>query len=284
MSQVAIVTDSACDLEPALQEELGITVVPLVIRFGQETFLYGQITLDEYWAKVDEGTDPPETSQPSVGQFEEAFTPLVEKGCQVICLTVTSKHSGTFNSAFAASQSFDGKVTVFDTLAISLGHGYQVIAAAKAAAAGRSAEDILALLESIRARMYMFINLDTIEFIRRGGRVDKLLPALDRMARVFKIKVLLQVVDGELTPLGVARSPAKAVQRVKQEIANHGPAEMLIVAHTRRHDDSVILAQELAEQEGFPVDDILRGELGPALSSHAGPHALAAVVVQREGR
>lgn len=284
MSQVAIVTDSACDLTTEMQEELGITVVPLVIRFGQEVFLYGQITIDEYWQKVAEGTHPPATSQPSVGQFEEVFTPLVEKGCDVICLTVTSKHSGTFNSAFAASQSYDGKVTVFDTLAISLGHGYQVIAAAKAAAAGRSAEDILAMLASIRSRMHMFINLDTIEFIRRGGRADKLLPAIDRMARIFKIKVLLQVLEGELKPLGAARSPAKAVQRIKQEIANHGPAEMLIVAHTRRHDDSVVLAQDLAEQEGFPVDDILHGELGPALSSHAGPHALAAVVVQREAQ
>lgn len=282
MSQVAIVTDSACDLRPELQEKYGITVVPLVIRFGQEVFLYGQITLDEYWDKVAEGTHPPETSQPSVGQFEEAFAPLVEKGYHVLCLTVTSKHSGTFNSAYAASQSFSGKVTVFDTLAISLAHGWQVIAAAEAAAAGRSVEDILVMLESIRARTHMVICLDTIEFIRRGGRADRLIPALDRMTRVFKIKVLLHVVEGELKPMGVARSRAKSVRRMRDDIARHGPADKLIVAHTRLPGEVVTLAESLAEQEGFPVDDMLIGEVGPALSSHAGPYALAAAIVQRE--
>lgn len=284
MSRVAIVTDSACDLSKALQEKHGITVVPLVIRFGQEVYLYGQITLEQYWEKVSEGTHPPETSQPSAGQFEQAFAPLVEKGYHVLCLTVTSKHSGTFNSAYAASQSFPGKVTVFDTLAISLGHGYQVIAAAEAAAAGRSVEDILVMLESIRARTHMVICLDTIEFIRRGGRADKLIPALDRMTRVFKIKVLLHVVAGELKPMGVARSRAKSVLRMKDDIARHGPAEMLIVAHTRLPDEVASLAESLAEQEGFPLHDILVGEVGPALSSHAGPYALAAAIVPREAR
>jgi len=282
MSKVAVVSDSACDLRPELQEKYGITVVPLVIRFGQEVHLYGEITLDEYWEKVFEGTHPPETSQPSVGQFEQTFGPLVQEGYDVVCLTITGKHSGTFNSAYAASQSFPGRVSVFDTLSLSLAQGCQVIAAAKAAAEGRSLEEVLALLESIRNRMQMFIGLDTIEFIRRGGRADKLIPALDRMARVFKIKVLLQVVDGELKPLGIARSRAKVAQRIKEEIARHGPAEMLVVAHTRCPDEVAALAQSLAEQEGFPVDDMLIGEVGPALSSHAGPHALAAAVVQRE--
>ncbi len=123
MPKIAIVTDSACDLPEGLQNRHGIKVVPLVVRFGTEVYLDGQLTLGEFWNKARQGPPHPETSQPSAGMFEEAFAPLVEQGYHIICLVITSKHSGTFNSAYAASQSFPGQVTVFDTLSLSLAQG-----------------------------------------------------------------------------------------------------------------------------------------------------------------
>ena len=281
MPKIAIVTDSGCDLPKALQEQHGIHVVPLVVRFGTEVYLDGPLTLDEFWNKVQRGPSHPETSQPSSGMFEEAFAPLVGQGYRVLCPVITSKHSGTFNSAYAASLSFPGQVAVFDTLSLSLGQGYQAIAAAQAAADGNSLEEIIALLESIRARTHLFIGLDTIEYLRRGGRADQIIPVLERVVRVLKIKPLLELADGQLKLLGAARSHEKSRQRIQEEVIRYGPAEMLIAAHTRCADEVSVFAQALAERLDFPFEQVMIAEAGPALSSHAGPGVMAAAIVQR---
>ena len=281
MQRIAIVTDSGSDLSKAQQDRYGITVVPLVVRFGPETYLDGQLTADQFWDKVRGSPLHPETSQPSVGMFEEAFAPLVEQGHHVVCPIITSKHSGTLNSAYVASQSFPGRVTVFDTLSASLGEGYQAIAAAQAAANGHSLKEIIALLESTRARTHLFAALDTIEYVRRGGRVDQLIPSLERVTRVLGIKPLLSMVDGQLGLLGVARSHEKSIQRIQQQVAGHGPAEALIVAHTRLGDEALGFAQALAQHLSFPLNKVMIAEAGPALSSHAGPGGMAAIIVQR---
>ncbi len=134
MNPIAIVTDSACDLAPAVLAEHHVTAVPLVVRFGLEVFEDGQLTLDEFWAKVAQSPYPPQTSQPPTGAFEAAFSGLVGAGYHVICPVISSKISGTFNSAYAAAQRFAERVTIFATQTWSLAQGYQVLAAAKAAA------------------------------------------------------------------------------------------------------------------------------------------------------
>ena len=279
MPKIAVVTDSACDLPQTVLDQYGITLVPLVVRFGTDVYLDRQLTLDEFWQKAQ--STPPQTSQPSAGMFEQVFAPLVEQGHHVICLVITGRHSGTYNSAYIAAQKFPGQVTIFDTLSLSLAQGYQAITAARAAAEGRSVEEIIALLESVRARIHLFIGLDTIEYLRRGGRADKLMPVLQRVVRVMNIKVLLKLVDGQLELLGVARSRKKSMQRIQQEVMRYAPAEMLIVAHTRRGDEVTGFARALAEQLNFPFEQVLLGEAGPILSSHAGPGVMAAAIVQR---
>jgi len=281
MPRIAIVTDSGCDLSPALQERYGVHVVPLVVRFGSETFLDGQLTAEEFWDKVLRGTAHPETSQPSAGMFEEAFAACVEQGAQVLCLTITSKHSGTYNSAFAASQSFPGQVTIFDTLSLSLGQGYQAIIAAQAAASGKDLPEILRQLERVRAATHLYIALDTIEYLSRGGRADSIIPTLERVARVLNIKPVLELVDGQLKFLGVDRSHDKSVQRIRQEVARRSPAEMLVVVHTRQSEEASALASKLAADLQFPAEQVLVAEAGPALSSHAGPGVVAAAIAQQ---
>jgi len=281
MPKIAVVTDSGCDLSQAQQVKYGINVVPLVVRFGTDVYLDGQLSLDEYWTKVQEGTAHPETSQPSSGMFEEAFRPWIEKGYHVLCLTITSKHSGTFNSAYAASQSFPGQVTVFDTLSLSLGQGYQAMVAAQASAEGRSLKEIITQLESIRARTRLFILLDTIEYLRRGGRADQIIPILERVVRVLNVKPVIELADGQLKFVAVERSHDKGVQRIRQEILKRGPAEALISVHTRCSDEAHELARTLAESLNFPVERTLIGEAGPVLSSHAGPGVVAAAIVTK---
>lgn len=282
MPKIAIVTDTAADLTPAKQAQYGITVVPLIVRFGTQTYLDSQLTLDEFWAKVRQGPPFPGTSQPPTGLYEEAFRSLIAQGNQVLCICVTSKHSGTVNSAYAAAQGFPGQVTVFDSLSLSLAQAYQAITASQMAAQGAGLEEILARLESIRARTHFCIALDTIEYLRRGGRADQVMPLLERVVRVLNIKPLIGIVDGQIKPVGAARSREKSWRHVIQELSKHLPAEAVIVAHTRLGAEAPGFARTLAEGLHFPMGEIPIAETGAILSSHAGPGVMAAAVIQRE--
>ena len=279
MNPIAIVTDSACDLPAAALAEHRITAVPLVVRFGLEVINDGQLSLDEFWAKVAHSEFHPQTSQPPTGAFEAVFSRLVQEGYQVICPVISSKISGTFNSAYAAAQRFSGNVTVFDTETWSIAQGYQVLAAARAAAAGKSIAEIVSHMESIRARSHVFLTVDTVEYLRRGGRFERIMPLLRRVVSVLSIKPIIELAAGQLRPAGATRSRAKAMSRIQESLRANLPAEMLIVAHTRIADLARAYARQLAEAFDFPVERIMVAELGPALASHAGPGAIAAGVV-----
>ena len=282
MSDVAVVTDSASDLPDETRLKHGINVVPLTVRFGTEEHLECDITREEFWTKARQAPPYPGTSQPSVGQFEQEFSRHVEQGRQVMCLTVTSKHSGTYNSAQTAALQFPGDVVVFDTLSLSLAQGYMAIRAADAAADGRSLAEIRTLLESLRERTQFFFMLDTIEYLRRGGRADRVMPLLERIVRMLSIKPILKFVDGEISPLGASRSRDKAKARIVQELSAFAPAEMLFGIYTQGGEDGArSVAQDLAEQIGYPPGEAMVGEAGPVLSCHAGPGVVAAAVVQK---
>jgi DegV family protein with EDD domain len=282
MTQIAIVTDTAADLSRAQQAELGIQVVPLVVRFGTETYQDTELSLDQFWAKVQAGSHPA-TSQPPVGLYEEVFRRLVDQGNHVLCLCITSKHSGALNSAWTASQSFPGQVTVFDTLSLSLAQAYQAITAARLAREGQTVEQIIQRLEGIRARSHFVIALDTIESLRRGGRASQIIPVLERVVRVLSIKPLIEVRDGQLKLLGAARSRDKAHRQIINELARHTPVEAAMVAHTRSADLAPAIAASLAERVNVPLESVSIVETGAILSSHAGPGVMAAGVVQAEG-
>ncbi len=281
MSKIAIVTDTGMDMTPQQTAELGIHVVPLMVTFGTETFPSSDLSIEDYWARVKAGGRPG-TSQPPTGLYEQVYRQLVEAGQQVLCLAITSKHSGTFNSAWAAAQNFPGQVTVFDTLSLALAQAYQAITAARMAREGASMEAILQRLESIRARTHFVIALDTIESLRRGGRADQIIPVLERVVRVLSIKPLLEIRDGQLKLLGAARSREKSHRQIIDELAKHTPVEAAMVCHTRSADIAPAFAAALAARLGVPVESIPIAETGAILASHAGPGVMAAGVIQAE--
>ncbi|OQB28123.1 MAG: DegV domain-containing protein/M5005_Spy1226 [Chloroflexi bacterium ADurb.Bin180] len=281
MSKIAIVTDTGMDLTPQQTAELGIHVVPLMVTFGTETFPSSDLSIEDYWARVKAGGRPG-TSQPPTGLYEQVYRQLVEAGQQVLCLAITSKHSGTFNSAWLAAQNFPGQVTVFDTLSLALAQAYQAITAARMAREGASMEAILQRLESIRARTHFVIALDTIESLRRGGRADQIIPVLERVVRVLSIKPLLEIRDGQLKLLGAARSREKSHRQIIDELAKHTPVEAAMVCHTRSADIAPAFAAALAARLGVPVESIPIAETGAILASHAGPGVMAAGVIQAE--
>jgi DegV family protein with EDD domain len=276
--RITVVTDSSCDLPGQLLEEYGIEVVPLGVHFGTETYLDGDLSADEFWEKA-AGPHHPRTSQPALGTFEEAFGRLVDKGREVLCVTVTGKHSGTFNVAQLAAQRFGDAVKVFDSFSFSVGLGIQALSAAQAARAGRSAQEILSMLENLRERMPLLVVLDTLENLRRGGRADAFIAVADRMARALNIKIITNVVEGQLRLLGAARSFKSAMRRVLDQVEAIGAVEHLAVVHTRNQEMAERVAKQLAERTGFSLDKIWVRETGAVLSSHAGPGVIGVLAV-----
>jgi DegV family protein with EDD domain len=275
---IGIVTDSSCDLDPQVLEEYGIAVVPLTVRFGTEVHADGALSPDEFWTRMADSQQAG-TSQPPVGAFQEVFQRLVDQGKQVLCITITSKHSGTFNAAQVASQAFGGAVAVFDSLSFSLGLGVQVISAAQRARAGQSMSEILSSLEGLRERMSIQLVLDTLENLRRGGRADSFIRVAERMTRALNIKVIINVVEGQLHLASAARSFKRAVNRILGSVERMGPLEHLAVLHTRATELAEATAQDLAQRTGFARDRIEVKETGAVLSVHAGPGVICVLAV-----
>ena len=275
---ISIVTDSGGDLPLQLRQELEIEVVPLTIHFGQEVYRDGDLTVDEFWAKA-AGPHHPQTSQPPVGAYEEVFERLVALGKQVLCVALTSKHSGTFNAAHLAAERFGEAVTIVDSLSLSLGEGVQALVAAEAARAGRSMAEILALLESLRARMRLLIVLDTLENLRRGGRAAAFMAVADRMARALNIKVIINMEEGQLRLSGAARSFKGALARVLSMVEQMGPLDHLAVVHTRNLHTAQQVAEQLAQRIGFPRERMWLRETEGVLAVHAGPGVIGVMAV-----
>ncbi len=280
---VSVVTDSSCDLPLEVVERLGIVVVPLIVRIGSEEFLETDLSIDEYWARVASARARglfPQTSQPSLGAFESVFGALVDGGDEAVCVTITSKHSGTFSTAWAAAQRFGDAVRIVDSWTTSLGLGLLAQAAARAAHDGAGLDEVEALLKDMRARTYLLAVLDTIDYIRVGGRANALVPTLSRVMRFLAIKPIVGFVEGELKLQGYARSFSAAVARMEQRIVELRPFERLAVLHTRRKHDIEAAADSLRRSTGFQ-GPIPMGEIGAVLSSHAGPGVIGMIAVQK---
>jgi DegV family protein with EDD domain len=280
MNSVRIVADSGCDLSPELADEYQITIIPVFVRFGQEMVPSDHLTNDEFWQRAANSGEPPGTSSPAPGTFLQAFQKLIDAGHDVVCLTLPGKHSGTFNAAWLAAEEFGDRVRVVDTGSFSLGMGLQVLEAARLALAGRSVEFVQRTAESLRARTSIIFVLDTLEWVRRGGRLDLIIPLIDRVARTLRVKPILEMRDGDFRLLGVTRSTHSALQRMEEELRSRLPVEAVAAAYTRGCEAASELASRMAMLLGRQEDEIMIEEAGPAFAAHAGPKAMGAAVIR----
>ena len=279
MERIKVVTDSAADIPTDIAQALGITIIPLLVIFGQQSYDDLSLSREEFWRLARE-VGAPKTSQPAPGIFRQVFQRWVDEGYRVLCLTLTGRHSGTFSTAWSTAQAFGGRVTVVDSQSLSWGLGWQAIEAAKMALQGATMERILEALRSLRERMHLVIQLDTVEYLRRGGRASRIMPAIDRLVQALQIKPLVTFVEGELRLLGVARSYQKGVQRIREEIVRLCPLERVAVMHTRREALARQLADELSRLTHIAREQIFVGEPGAVLSCHAGEGVIAAIGVR----
>jgi DegV family protein with EDD domain len=268
---VRVVTDSACDLPDDLIERNGIGVVPLTIRFGNEELIdRKELSTDEFWRRLADSDVLPETSAPSAGAFEGAFRGMVEDGATgIICINLSSKLSATMQSAQVAAQAVqaDCPVVVIDSLMVSMGLGSLCLTAAQRAADGDSLDSIVANVTDRRNRSKLYGALDTLEFLKKGGRVGNARALLGTM---LAIKPVLEVRDGVVEEAGKVRTRSKALRLLVDRV-KEGPFENLSVLHGNAPDvDELLdLLEPLASR-----DQIVVGQIGPVIGTHAGPRVI----------
>lgn len=272
---IKIVTDSTADVPKALLEHYDIRVAPINIQFGQETYCEG-INIDRptFFRKL-EGRIPT-SSQPSPGQFAEVYKALVAQGHSILTIVVTSKHSGTYDSALLAKSMLpDADIEVFDSLSISMGTGYQVLAAARAAEEGKNMAQILQLLDGIRSRTHLYFTPATLKYLQRSGRVGKLSGAL---ASLLRVKPIIKTEDGVLEAFEKVRSRAKSLDRLVELTAQAaGTTEpvKLAVIHAQAQDEAEALGTRL--KQTFNCDEMHVVDLACSLTVHGGPGIIGIV-------
>jgi DegV family protein with EDD domain len=277
---VRIVTDSTVDLPIEQAEAAGITVVPLTVFFGDDAFLDG-IELDNagFYDKLQASKDLPTTSQPSPAKFHEAYTRLINEGADgILSIHLSSKLSGTYQSAYNASQSLPDDVKkipieVVDSLSISVGISRIVLNAAREARAGLALEEIKAHVLDELGRTRIFAVLDTLEYVRRGGRIGGAGALLGNM---LSIKPIVSLKDGAVVPVERPRTRGKAYARIAELVADMAPVEAVSIAESNA-EAGLQLAEAL---KATYAGEVLRYKLGAALGTHTGPGTVAVAVVR----
>ena len=269
---VRVVTDSTADLPPDLAAEHGITVVPLNLHFGQETYLDGiDITPDQFYQRLTSGAQLPTTSQPSVGAFMEVYEGLREGAEGIVSVHISAKLSGTCNSANQAKAELSETITVevVDTELASLGLGLAALAAAKAAQSGAGLAEVAAEARRAADETSVLFMVDTLEYLQKGGRIGK---AAAFFGGLLNVKPLLTIQDGQVHPLERARTRSKAMGRLEEMLQAEAPIQQLAVMYTTTPDDANALAQRGAPLVA-PEQPII-GRLGAVVGTYAGPGLL----------
>jgi DegV family protein with EDD domain len=271
MPGVRIVTDSACDLTDDLVKQHEVIVVPLTIRFGVEEFEdRRELSPDEFWRRCQGKGALPETAAPSPGAFMAAFAQAADEGADaVLCLTISSKLSGTYASAVTAANTFTAiPVRVFDTRSVTMGQGLTVIAAAEESAAGAGLDQLIAAAEDRTDRIRVYGVLGGLEFLQRGGRIGG---AQALLGSLLSIKPVIVVKDGEVAEESKQRTRSRAMSYLVAKVAADGPLERLAVADGACNDIEGVVQQLAAIPAKHPLVTV---QLGPVVGSHTGPDTL----------
>jgi DegV family protein with EDD domain len=276
---IGIVTNSSCDLPQNLIDENNITVIPMFINIGSKSFRDGvDITREEFYLNLHNYQAPPKTAAPGPEVFRAVYQKLADAGItEILSIHISSSLSAVLNSARQAASEFTTiPVTVFDSRQLSLGTGFQALAAAKAAAIGHSMSDIIAALENQISRTFSFASLGTLEFLKRSGRMNG---AAFLLGNLLDIKPILRMYNGNPTSERT-RTRARALERMATFLEKIGTCEVAALMHTHAYQE----AQDFWEQvkENLPAGSKLCVEINPVIGSHIGPGAIGFICIARE--
>ena len=275
---IRIVTDSSCDLPSGLIEQYGISVLPCYVVVDDQTFKDGlEIQADDFYRRLLADGRTPTTAQPTPSDFQTVYRELVGQGDQIISIHVSSKLSGTLNSAQQAKASLDdgSAVEIIDSQLASIPLGLAVLDAAIMASKGGSVHDIAGQIRQRLSLHHGLFALDTLEYLQKGGRIGK---ARAFMGSVLHVKPILRLQDGEAHPVERPRNRERAMSRLVELAQELAPARRLAVIYSTDPDRMVELKQGLTGI--LPADQIIESRFGSTLGTYIGPDALGVAVTQ----
>ncbi len=274
--KVRIITDSTLDTTPEVLKEL--TLVPLTITFGDEQFV-DRVDIDHqtFYKKLIESDILPVTSQATPIAFEETFRKAIDEGAEVVCITLSSALSGTYQSAMIAAAEFEGKVFVIDSKTVAIGAGILTEVALKLAHDGKSAKEIADILTEEREKIRIIALLDTLEYLHKGGRISKTVAIAGGL---LSIKPVVNFVQGKINLLGKARGSKQGNNLLVKEIEASGGVDFdkpLMLGYTGIHDG---LLQKYIEDSAYlwegNAHTLRTTAIGSVIGTHIGPGAIAA--------
>ncbi len=267
---VRIVTDSSCDLRGTEIEELNIEVVPLSIRFGDNEFVdREELTVGDFYYRLERSPELPETSAPSPGRFAKAFESQLEAGADsIVCINLSAGLSATMQSAVTAADSIDADIRVIDSRTITAGLGTMVLAAAQLAADGADIKTIIDTVESMTRRTRVFGALDTLDNLKKGGRIGG---AQALLGSILSIKPIIDISSGEVEEAGRQRTRRKSLMWLRDKLAEFSAVENLAVMHGEAPDidDFLAMLDSSVPHEVTRVDKI-----GAVIGAHGGPRVM----------
>jgi DegV family protein with EDD domain len=276
---IKIVTDSTADLPDSLVKELDIIVVPEYLRFGNQVYRdHVDINEDEFYKRLLNSPVHPNTAQPTPQDFADVYRGLCEEADSIISIHLSSKLSGTFNSAVQGSKMISRPcpIELIDSQTVSIALGLIVIQAAKMARSGMALKQIVEKLSYIINSVHILMLLDTLEYLAKGGRIGK---AKALIGSLLNVKPLLTVRDGELVPSGQVRTRSKGTDILFDFVKKAGEIQDLAVLYSTTPDEAHALAERVSSL--FPEDHVILARLGPALGVHGGPGVLAIALRQK---
>lgn len=270
---VRIVTDSTVDLLPEVKAR--VTTVPMSVRFGDQEYMDGvTITPEMFYAMLVKSEDLPTTSQPTPAALEEVFRQIVEAGDEVVCITIASRLSGTYQSATIAAEEFKGKVFVVDSRTAAISSGILTEYALQLVDRGMCAEEIMHELIQIRKRVRLYAVVDTLEYLKKGGRLNS---AVAVVGSVLNIKPIVCVEDGEIKVIGKARGMSKAFSMLNSATTKDGGIDRskpILLGYTGESRDN--LQKYMEDNRDLWSTDTRSTIVSATVGVHAGPGAVAA--------
>lgn len=275
--RVKIVTDSLGDIPPEIAEELGITIIPIYVRFGTETYRNGvDLTTGQFYEKLMHSKILPTTAAPSLGDFVEVYNRLAQETDEILGITVSHKFSVTYETTLQAIELMKRKcrVEVIDSLAGAMAQGLIVITATKAARTGVGLDEVVDLTHRNVPRVGIRMAFDTLEYLKRGGRIGR---AQAFLGSVLKVNPILGIRDGEAHPFARVQSRAKAIDYLYNFAMSFSRIDEMAVEDATTPEEAEVLAERLDPK--FPKERIYRSKISPVVGTHVGPHVLGVSVL-----
>jgi DegV family protein with EDD domain len=277
---VKIITDTLSDITEDLAAELGVTVVPLYVRFGEEIFRDRvDITSEEFYRRLVSESALPSTTQPTPNDFLHVYNKLAAETDEILVIVVSSKLSGTYQSATQAKEMMKNKcrIEVIDSLSVAMGMGLIVVKAVNAVKDGAGLDEVAQLVRRSISLTHVAYLLDTLKYLAKGGRIGK---ASSLLGSLLSVKPILTMSEGELAPLTRVRSVHAGIDYLCSYAAGISNIEGMAVEHATTPDQ----ADRLVERLGmiYPKERIYRAVISPVIGTYAGPNALALTILEAE--